>query len=74
MLDSDANLALSSLPSNQYIDMIKFYTQCIVDKHIAESTPLIITGHSLGGALAQLLTLSLATTESAKQCQGSLYL
>ncbi|EEQ63648.1 hypothetical protein HPMG_01105 [Helicobacter pullorum MIT 98-5489] len=65
VLDSDANLALSSLPSNQYIDMIKFYTQCIVDKHIAESTPLIITGHSLGGALAQLLTLSLATTESA---------
>lgn len=62
VLDSDANLALSSLPSNQYIDMIKFYTQCIADKYIAESTPLIITGHSLGGALAQLLTLSLATS------------
>ncbi|WP_233714133.1 hypothetical protein [Helicobacter trogontum] len=44
VLDSDANLALSSLPSNQYIDMIKFYTQCIADKYIAESTPLIITG------------------------------
>lgn len=39
VLDSDANLALSSLPSNQYIDMIKFYTQCIADKYIAESTP-----------------------------------
>ena len=65
VLDADADLANSKLPSNQYIDMIKFYTQCIVDKHITESTPLIITGHSLGGALAQLLTLSLATTESA---------
>lgn len=65
VLDADADLANSKLPSNQYIDMIKFYTQCIVDKHITESTPLIITGHSLGGALAQLLTLSLATAGSA---------
>ena len=65
VLDADANLALSSLPSNQYIDMIKFYTQCIVDKHITESTPLTIVGHSLGGALAQLLTLSLATSANA---------
>ena len=65
VLDADADLANSKLPSNQYIDMIKFYTQCIVDKHITESTPLIIIGHSLGGALAQLLTLSLATAGSA---------
>ena len=65
VLDSDMDLANSKLPSNQYIDMIKFYTQCIVDKHITESTPLIITGHSLGGALAQLLTLSLATSANA---------
>lgn len=64
VLDADADLANSKLPSNQYIDMIKFYTQCIADKHITESTPLIITGHSLGGALAQLLTLSLATSEN----------
>ena len=65
VLDSDMDLANSSLPSNQYIDMIKFYTQCIVDKHITESTPLTIVGHSLGGCLAQLLTLSLATAENA---------
>ena len=65
LLDADADLAQGKLPSNQYIDMIKFYTQCIVDKHITESTPLIIIGHSLGGALAQLLTLSLATAGSA---------
>ena len=65
VLDADADLANSKLPSNQYIDMIKFYTQCIIDKHITESTPLIIIGHSLGGALAQLLTLSLATAGSA---------
>ena len=38
VLDADADLANSKLPSNQYIDMIKFYTQCIVDKHITEST------------------------------------
>ena len=65
IVDADMDLMFDKLPSNQYIDMIKFYTQCIVDKHITESTPLIITGHSLGGALAQLLTLSLATAESA---------
>ena len=65
VLDADADLANSKLPSNQYIDMIKFYTQCIADKHITESTPLIVVGHSLGGALAQLLTLSLATAENA---------
>ena len=65
VLDSDMDLANSKLPSNQYIDMIKFYTQCIADKHITESTPLTIVGHSLGGCLAQLLTLSLATAENA---------
>ena len=65
LLDADADLANSKLPSNQYIDMIKFYTQCIADKHITESTPLTIVGHSLGGCLAQLLTLSLATAGSA---------
>ena len=64
VLDADADLANSKLPSNQYIDMIKFYTQCIADKHITESTPLTIVGHSLGGCLAQLLTLSLATSEN----------
>ena len=40
VLDVDADLANSKLPSNQYIDMIKFYTQCIADKHITESTSL----------------------------------
>ncbi|AQQ59232.1 lipase [Helicobacter bilis] len=65
VLDSDANLVLSSLPSNQYIDMLKFYCACIDEKHVTESTPLIIVGHSLGGCLAQLFTLSLATAENA---------
>ena len=65
IVDADMDLMFDKLPSNQYIDMIKFYTQCIADKHITESTPLIITGHSLGGALAQLLTLSLATSANA---------
>ena len=38
VLDADADLAQGRLPSNQYIDMIKFYVECIADKHITEST------------------------------------
>ena len=38
IVDADMDLMFDKLPSNQYIDMIKFYTQCIVDKHITEST------------------------------------
>ena len=62
IVDADMDLMFDKLPSNQYIDMIKFYAECIADKHITEFTPLVIVGHSLGGCLAQLLTLSLATS------------
>ena len=60
VLDSDANLVLSSLPSNQYIDMLSFYNQCKAKyPAMTESKSLNIAGHSLGGALAQMLALSL---------------
>ena len=64
IVDADMDLMFYKLPSNQHIDMIKFYAECIADKHITEFTPLVIVGHSLGGCLAQLLTLSLATSEN----------
>ncbi|RDU59684.1 hypothetical protein CQA53_11315, partial [Helicobacter didelphidarum] len=65
IFDADKDLAFGILPKNQYLDMLKFYCDCINKGHITDSTPLIIIGHSLGGALAQLLTLSLATPESS---------
>ncbi len=65
VLDADKDLALGKLASNQYIDMIKFYEDCVQKGCITDFTPLTITGHSLGGCLAQLLTLSLATSANA---------
>ncbi|RDU58795.1 lipase, partial [Helicobacter sp. MIT 14-3879] len=63
--EADVSLALDSLPNHQYIDMLKFYCEC-VDKYpsLHKDNNLIIVGHSLGGALAQMLTLSLATPNS----------
>ena len=54
-----------SNPKAQYFDMLLFYQDCIKKGHITESTPLVVVGHSLGGALAQLFALSFATAKSA---------
>ncbi len=55
---------IKSKPKNQYFDMLLFYNDCIKKGHIKESTPLILVGHSLGGALAQLFALSMADSIS----------
>ncbi|MFG5093964.1 lipase family protein, partial [Campylobacter lari] len=57
---ADTSLAMGSIPKAQYDDMINFYETCIEDyPQIKEKDSLTITGHSLGGALAQMLALSL---------------
>ena len=53
------------IPQYQYFDMLLFYQDCIEKGCIEKSTSLTITGHSLGGALAQLFALSFATANSA---------
>ena len=57
--------ASKSNPKAQYFDMLLFYKDCIKQGYIQETTPLVIVGHSLGGALAQLFALSFATAENA---------
>ena len=51
----------SSVPKKYYEDMIKFYYEC-AEKYpdIKKPQSLNITGHSLGGCLAQLFALSFA--------------
>ncbi|HID0718062.1 TPA: lipase family protein, partial [Campylobacter jejuni] len=57
---ADASLTIGSIPKAQYDDMLNFYETCIKDyPQIKEKDSLTITGHSLGGALAQMLALSL---------------
>ncbi|MGI7517908.1 lipase family protein [Campylobacter coli] len=66
ILDADVDLALGKVPYNQYLDMIKFYSECVKEfPNIIKDKGLVIVGHSLGGALAQLLTLSLASVNSS---------
>ncbi|EEQ64242.1 triacylglycerol lipase [Helicobacter pullorum MIT 98-5489] len=62
--------ASKSNPKEQYFDMLLFYQDCIKQGYITETTPLIVVGHSLGGALAQLFALSFATAESASIIKG----
>ncbi len=57
---ADVSLAIGSIPKAQYDDMINFYETCIKDyPQIKEKDSLTITGHSLGGCLAQLFALSI---------------
>ena len=50
----------STIPFDYYNDMLNFYEQCIEKyPNLKQSKSLNIVGHSLGGALAQMLTLSL---------------
>ena len=62
--------ASKSNPKEQYFDMLLFYQDCIKQGYITETTPLIVVGHSLGGALAQLFALSFATAENANIIKG----
>ena len=50
----------SAIPFDYYNDMLNFYEQCIEKyPNLKQSKSLNIVGHSLGGALAQMLILSL---------------
>ena len=57
--------ASRSNPKEQYFDMLLFYQDCIKQRYITKSTPLIVVEHCYGGCLAQLFALSFATAESA---------
>lgn len=60
IFDADMDLSIGQLPLNQYLDMIGFYAQCAKEfPSLKKPHSLIIVGHSLGGALAQLLIFSL---------------
>ncbi|WP_251825173.1 hypothetical protein [Campylobacter jejuni] len=49
ILDADVDLALGKVPYNQYLDMIKFYSECVKEfPNIIKDKGLVIVGHSLG--------------------------
>lgn len=59
-LKTDARMALGYIPQGQYNDMLRFYNQCKAKyPAMTESKSLNIAGHSLGGALTQMLALSI---------------
>ena len=59
-INADMNLTIGKIPKKQYEDMLNFYIQCKTKyPNITKPKSLNIAGHSLGGALAQMLTLSL---------------
>ncbi len=59
-LKTDARMALGYIPQGQYNDMLSFYNRCKAKyPAMTESKSLNIAGHSLGGALAQMLALSI---------------
>ena len=59
-LKTDARMALGYIPQGQYNDMLRFYNQCKAKyPAMTESKSLNIVGHSLGGALTQMLVLSI---------------
>ena len=63
-IKADAKLFSRNIPQDQYFDMLLFYQDCIQKNHITKSTYLTITGHSLGGTLAQLFALSFASNSN----------
>ena len=65
LIIADGSLLFHSKPKSQYFDMMRFYNHCINKKYITNETPLIVVGHSLGGALAQLFALSFATDKDS---------
>ena len=59
-LKTDARMALGYIPQGQYNDMLSFYNQCKTKyPNITKPKSLNIVGHSLGGALTQMLALSI---------------
>ncbi len=66
-INADMNLTIGKIPKKQYEDMLNFYIQCKAKyPAMTESKSLNIAGHSLGGALAQMLTLSICDNKNRK--------
>ena len=65
----------STIPFDYYNDMLNFYEQCIEKyPNLKQSKSLNIVGHSLGGALAQMLTLSICDNKNRKDYRLRKYL
>ena len=55
-LIADAALGVAGITFSQQVSMINFYKKLIEDNIMSSTTNLTVTGHSLGGFLAQLFT------------------
>lgn len=65
VITTDGSLFLGSTPLGQYNDMLSFYNQCKAKyPEIKAPKYLTLTGHSLGGCLAQLFALSICDDKS----------